>query len=176
MEWSCGTSSHTYWAWSTSGVCTIHPLTQLTPSHPHRLTLLYDTVLFLSREALRKAGLSCTSSHTHWGHTSNLMWCWSVELSLLDYHLPSSLPLPSHTSQHLPSPPSSIPAGIILSCVLGALWLSPAIIQPNVPHDTLSVAVFCGCALVELAVEPAWVFAQMYHYVTLKVCVIVLVC
>ena len=52
-----------------------HLLSLSAPSS-HRLTLLYDTVLFLSREALRKAGLSQTTSHTEWSHTSNLMWCW----------------------------------------------------------------------------------------------------
>ena len=71
--------------------------------------------------------------------------------------------------------------GVILSAVLGVLWLSPAIVQPDTEHDTLGVFLFCLSALVELAVEPAWVLAQVKHYVTLKVrvcalCVCVCVC
>jgi oligosaccharide translocation protein RFT1 len=114
-----------------------HLLSLSAPSS-HRLTLLYDTVLFISREALRKAGLSQTTSHTEWNHTSNLMWC-------------------------------CIPAGIVSSVLLGTLWVSPLINQPNVAHDLLGVIVFGTSALVELIVEPAWVLAQLNHYVTLKV-------
>ena len=52
------------------------PLPTPSPPHPYRLTLLYNTVLFLSREALRKAGLTRSADRTEWSHTSNLMWCW----------------------------------------------------------------------------------------------------
>ena len=47
-----------------------------------RLTLLYNTVLFLSREALRKACLSQTTEERKWVHVFNLCWC-SLPLGLL---------------------------------------------------------------------------------------------
>lgn len=55
-----------------------------------RLTLLYNTVLFLSREALRKACLSKTTSDTKWLHVNNLMWC-SPLLGLVTSSLVSAL-------------------------------------------------------------------------------------
>ncbi|XP_019849739.1 PREDICTED: protein RFT1 homolog isoform X2 [Amphimedon queenslandica] len=55
-----------------------------------RLTLLYNTILFLSREPFRKAALSKTSTTRQWQYTFNLMWLpflvgivWSALLSLL---------------------------------------------------------------------------------------------
>lgn len=55
-----------------------------------RLTLLYNTILFLSREPFRKAALSKTSSTRQWQYTFNLMWLpflagivWATLLSLL---------------------------------------------------------------------------------------------
>ena len=43
--------------------------------------------------------------------------------------------------------------------------------QPDIPHDTVAVAVFCVAAVTELMVEPVWILAQVHHYVTLKVAV-----
>eukprot|EP00731_Ephydatia_muelleri_P003795 Em0001g3795a len=89
-----------------------------------RLTLLYSTVLFLSREALRKACLSRTTGQTKWRHVNNLMWCSPV-------------------------------LGLVTSCLVSALWLSPFLKQPNVPYDVIA--------------EPLWVLSQTHNYVKLKV-------
>ena len=51
-------------------------------SNPHRLTLLYNSVLFLSREALRKACLTETTEEKKWRHVFNLMWCTYASLSV----------------------------------------------------------------------------------------------
>jgi oligosaccharide translocation protein RFT1 len=40
-----------------------------------RLTLLYNTLLFVSREALRRACLTRTKTSVVWSKTFNLMWC-----------------------------------------------------------------------------------------------------
>ena len=40
----------------------------------YRLTLLYNTVLFLSREPIRKACLSRLSGGRNWTHVFNLSW------------------------------------------------------------------------------------------------------
>ncbi len=40
-----------------------------------RLMLLYYTVLFISREAFRKACLTETTEEKKWRHVFNLMWC-----------------------------------------------------------------------------------------------------
>ncbi|WP_411026802.1 oligosaccharide translocation protein RFT1, partial [Salmonella sp. s54395] len=39
-----------------------------------RLTLLYSTILFVSREAFRRACLSQKENH-RWQQTINLIWC-----------------------------------------------------------------------------------------------------
>ena len=69
----------------------------------------------------------------------------------------------------------SVPAGIVSSLLLGTLWVSPVINQPNVDHDRLGVMVFCISALVELTVEPAWVLVQLNHYATLKVSILYII-
>jgi hypothetical protein len=43
-----------------------------------RLTLLYNSVLFFSREALRKVCLTETAEEKKWRHVFNLMWCTYV--------------------------------------------------------------------------------------------------
>lgn len=52
-----------------------------------RLTLLYNTLLFVSREALRRACLTRTKTSVVWSKTFNLMWCsvlvWTVSAPVL---------------------------------------------------------------------------------------------
>ena len=95
----------------------------------------------------------------------------------MEPHLQPHVVLVSHSNSRVPtsyslSPPSpscSLPLGVLCSSVLGALWLSPFIMQPDVAFDSVGVAVFCVAAVTELMTEPLWVLAQMHHYVTLKV-------
>ncbi|XP_073405721.1 man(5)GlcNAc(2)-PP-dolichol translocation protein RFT1-like [Dendrobates tinctorius] len=104
-----------------------------------RLTLLYTTVVFLAREAFRKACLG-HSTQQSWRHTVHLTWlavplgiCWSVILG-----------------------------GIWLSMLEVP---DPAII----PHYGTGVLAFGFSAVIELMSEPFWVLAQAHLFVRLKV-------
>ncbi|XP_077134011.1 man(5)GlcNAc(2)-PP-dolichol translocation protein RFT1 [Ranitomeya variabilis] len=104
-----------------------------------RLTLLYTTVVFLAREAFRKACLS-HSTQQSWRHTVHLTWlaaplgvCWSV---ILGWVWLSVLETPD-----------------------------PAII----PHYGPGVLAFGFSAVIELMAEPFWVLAQAHLFVRLKV-------
>lgn len=66
----------------------------------------------------------------------------------------------------------SLPLGVVASVLTGLLWLSPFIVQPDIPYDSVGVAVFCVAAVTELLTEPLWVLAQMHHYVSLKVAMV----
>ncbi|KAI6077129.1 Protein RFT1-like protein [Aix galericulata] len=104
-----------------------------------RLTLLYSTVLFLAREAFRRACLS-GSTKRNWTKTINLLWLtvplgvfWSVFLGLVWLHL-------------LEVPDPSV-----------------------VPHYQAGVVAFGLSAIIELLGEPFWVLAQAHLFVRLKV-------
>nr|XP_027323701.2 protein RFT1 homolog isoform X1 [Anas platyrhynchos] len=104
-----------------------------------RLTLLYSTVLFLAREAFRRACLS-GSTKRNWTKTINLLWLtvplgvfWSVFLGLVWLHL-------------LEVPDPSV-----------------------VPHYQAGVVAFGLSAVIELLGEPFWVLAQAHLFVRLKV-------
>ena len=84
--------------------------------------------------------------------------------------LPPSLP-PAYSSL------TRIPLGLLSSAMLSAIWLSPAIAQPEeVDYDAVGVVVFCVAAMVELLTEPLWVLGQTHQYISLKVRVCVCVC
>ncbi|NXI68645.1 RFT1 protein, partial [Anseranas semipalmata] len=104
-----------------------------------RLTLLYSTVVFLAREAFRRACLS-GSTKRNWTKTINLLWLtvplgvfWSVFLGLVWLHL-------------LEVPDPSV-----------------------VPHYQAGVVAFGLSAVIELLGEPFWVLAQAHLFVRLKV-------
>ncbi|NXS10196.1 RFT1 protein, partial [Neodrepanis coruscans] len=104
-----------------------------------RLTLLYSTVVFLAREAFRRACLS-GSTKRNWTKTINLLWLtvplgvfWSVFLGLVWLHL-------------LEVPDAAV-----------------------VPHYQAGVVAFGLSAIVELLGEPCWVLAQAHLFVRLKV-------
>ncbi|NXQ83512.1 RFT1 protein, partial [Nyctibius grandis] len=104
-----------------------------------RLTLLYSTVVFLAREAFRRACLS-GSTKRNWTKTINLLWLtvplgvfWSIFLGLVWLHL-------------LEVPDPSV-----------------------VPHYQAGVVAFGLSAIIELLGEPLWVLAQAHLFVRLKV-------
>ncbi|XP_064012600.1 protein RFT1 homolog [Pogoniulus pusillus] len=104
-----------------------------------RLALLYSTVVFLAREAFRRACLS-GSTKRNWTKTINLLWLtvplggfWSLFLGLVWIHL-------------LEVPDSSV-----------------------VPHYQAGVVAFGLSAVIELLGEPFWVLAQAHLFVRLKV-------
>ncbi|XP_044157367.1 protein RFT1 homolog [Bufo gargarizans] len=104
-----------------------------------RLTLLYTTIVFLAREAFRKACLS-HSAQQSWRHTIHLTWlavplgiCWSLVLGWIWLNI---LEVPD-----------------------------PAVI----PHYGPGVLAFGFSAVIELIAEPFWVLAQAHLFVRLKV-------
>ncbi|XP_048878504.1 protein RFT1 homolog isoform X1 [Brienomyrus brachyistius] len=104
-----------------------------------RLTLLYTTVVFLSREAFRRACLSVKTEH-NWRQIINLLWL-TVPLGLL--------------------------WAFALSSVW--LYLLEAPDPLTVPHYGPAVALFGLSAIQELLCEPLWVLAQAHMFVRLKV-------
>uniref|UniRef100_A0A674JQC1 Protein RFT1 homolog n=1 Tax=Terrapene triunguis TaxID=2587831 RepID=A0A674JQC1_9SAUR len=104
-----------------------------------RLTLLYSTVVFLAREAFRRACLS-GSTKRNWTQTINLLWltvplgvCWSLFLGWIWLRL-----------LEVPDPNS-------------------------VPYYKIGVVAFGLSAVVELLGEPFWVLAQAHLFIRLKV-------
>ncbi|XP_038667928.1 protein RFT1 homolog [Scyliorhinus canicula] len=104
-----------------------------------RLTLLYSTILFLSREAFRKACLN-VGAEQKWAQVINLLWLtvplgvvWALFLCWIWLQL------------------VTIP--------------DPALI----PHYEVGVVAFGLSAIVELLSEPLWVLAQAHMLVRLKV-------
>ncbi|XP_029455275.1 protein RFT1 homolog isoform X2 [Rhinatrema bivittatum] len=104
-----------------------------------RLTLLYSTVVFLAREAFRRACLS-GNAKKNWTQTVNLLWLcvplgvlWALLLGWVWLHM-----------LEVPDP------------VL-------------VPHYRSGVMLFGLSAVVELVAEPFWVLAQAHLFVRLKV-------
>ncbi|KAM9859373.1 man(5)GlcNAc(2)-PP-dolichol translocation protein RFT1 [Aulostomus maculatus] len=106
-----------------------------------RLTLLYSTLVFLSREAFRRACLSGGSGKTRsWRQVINLLWL--------------TLPL-------------GVLWGVLLGCVW--LWLLEVPDPQTVPFYSPAVVLFALAGVQELLAEPLWVLAQAHMFVRLKV-------
>ncbi|XP_056130858.1 protein RFT1 homolog [Lampris incognitus] len=106
-----------------------------------RLTLLYSTLVFLSREAFRRACLSGGSgAGRNWRQVINLLWL--------------TLPL-------------GVLWALLLVCVW--LWLLEAPDAQIIPHYGPAVGIFALAAVQELLAEPLWVLAQAHMFVRLKV-------
>ncbi|KAM8867707.1 man(5)GlcNAc(2)-PP-dolichol translocation protein RFT1 [Synchiropus picturatus] len=106
-----------------------------------RLTLLYSTLVFLSREAFRRACLSEGSLTSHrWRLVINLLWL-------------------------------TLPLGLLWAVLLGGvwLWLLEAPDPTAVPFYGPAVVVFAVAGVQELLAEPLWVLAQAHMFVRLKV-------
>ncbi|KAE8611679.1 hypothetical protein XENTR_v10012557 [Xenopus tropicalis] len=104
-----------------------------------RLTLFYTTVVFLAREAFRRACLS-HSAQQSWRHTIHLTWlavplgiCWSFILGWIWLQI-----------LEVPEPEA-------------------------IPYYNIGVWAFGFSAVVELLAEPFWVLAQAHLFVKLKV-------
>lgn len=106
-----------------------------------RLTLLYSTILFISREPFRKAMLSISQNElsrpAHFRAVINV--CWMV-----------------------------IPVGAVTAGVLGVVW-TWALEVPDLPGYGPAVAAYALSAVIELLVEPLWVVGQINLYFKLKV-------
>ncbi|XP_076804473.1 man(5)GlcNAc(2)-PP-dolichol translocation protein RFT1-like [Clavelina lepadiformis] len=115
-----------------------------------RLVLLYGTIIFMSREAFRRACLSTETSSSadkgghskalYWSQTINLLWCM-------------------------------IPVGLVCMVLLIYCW---AYLFENpdplaVPYYGIAVLVFGFCAWIELFAEPLWIIGQTFLFVKLKV-------
>lgn len=106
-----------------------------------RLMLLYSTLVFLSREAFRRACLSGSSGAGHnWRQTINLLWL-------------------------------TLPLGVLWAAVFVCVWLWLLEVPDprNIPHYAPAVWLFALAALQELLAEPLWVLAQAHMFVRLKV-------
>ncbi|KAE8298633.1 Protein RFT1-like protein [Larimichthys crocea] len=104
-----------------------------------RLTLLYTTLVFLSREAFRRACLSGGTNHS-WRQVINLLWL--------------TLPL-------------GVLWAALLVCVW--LWLLEIPDPQTVPYYGPAVVLFALSGVQELLAEPFWVLAQAHMFVRLKV-------
>ncbi|XP_069007205.1 man(5)GlcNAc(2)-PP-dolichol translocation protein RFT1 isoform X2 [Embiotoca jacksoni] len=106
-----------------------------------RLTLLYSTLVFLSREAFRRACLSGeTGTNRSWRQVVNLLWL--------------TLPL-------------GVLWAVLLVCVW--LWLLEVPDARTVPYYGPAVVLFGLSGVQELLAEPLWVLAQAHMLVRLKV-------
>ncbi|KAK2862197.1 hypothetical protein Q5P01_001730 [Channa striata] len=106
-----------------------------------RLTLLYSTLVFLSREAFRRACLSGGSGTTHsWRQVINLLWL-------------------------------TLPLGVLWATLLVCVWLWLLEIPnpQTVPFYGSAVVLFALAGVQELLGEPLWVLAQAHMFVRLKV-------
>ncbi|XP_069499650.1 man(5)GlcNAc(2)-PP-dolichol translocation protein RFT1 isoform X2 [Ambystoma mexicanum] len=104
-----------------------------------RLTLLYSTVVFLAREAFRKACLSGNAKQ-NWTQTVNLLWL-TVPLGVL--------------------------WSVFLGWIWLEILEVP--VADAIPHYGFGVLVFGLSAVVELLSEPLWVLAQAHMFLRLKV-------
>ncbi|KAM4587771.1 man(5)GlcNAc(2)-PP-dolichol translocation protein RFT1 [Odontesthes bonariensis] len=106
-----------------------------------RLTLLYSTVVFLSREAFRRACLSGESgTNRSWRQVINLLWL-------------------------------TVPLGVLWAILLGGVWLWLLEVPDAqiVPYYGPAVVLFALSGVQELLAEPLWVLAQAHMFVRLKV-------
>uniref|UniRef100_A0A8C1KXP7 Protein RFT1 homolog n=1 Tax=Cyprinus carpio TaxID=7962 RepID=A0A8C1KXP7_CYPCA len=104
-----------------------------------RLMLLYSTLVFLSREAFRRACLSSEGAGRNWRQVINLLW--------LTF-------------------PVGCVWGVLLVCVWW--WVLQAPDPQSIPHYVPAVGLFCLAALTELLAEPLWVLAHAHMFVRLK--------
>ena len=107
-----------------------------------RLTLLYSTILFLSREAFRKTCLSRPygTKTRNWRQLINLTWC-------------------------------CVPLGIFSALILSLLWTF-CLEQPSGTFQgqyKKAVFVFAFSAVAELAVEPLWLIGQVFLFIRARV-------
>uniref|UniRef100_A0A671N5C6 Protein RFT1 homolog n=1 Tax=Sinocyclocheilus anshuiensis TaxID=1608454 RepID=A0A671N5C6_9TELE len=105
-----------------------------------RLMLLYSTLVFLSREAFRRACLISEGAGRNWRKVINLLW--------LTF-------------------PVGCVWGVLLVCVWW--WVLQAPDPESIPHYVPAVGLFCLAALTELLAEPLWVLAHAHMFVRLKV-------
>uniref|UniRef100_A0A8C9YXZ0 Protein RFT1 homolog n=1 Tax=Sander lucioperca TaxID=283035 RepID=A0A8C9YXZ0_SANLU len=106
-----------------------------------RLTLLYSTLVFLSREAFRRACLSGVSGPNHsWRQVINLLWL-------------------------------TLPLGVLWAALLVCVWLWLLEVPDplTVPYYGPAVVLFALSGVQELLAEPLWVLAQAHMFVRLKV-------
>ncbi|XP_051933265.1 protein RFT1 homolog [Hippocampus zosterae] len=106
-----------------------------------RLTLLYSTLVFLSREAFRRACLSGSADgKRNWRQLINLLWL-------------------------------TLPLGVLWGALLAAvwLWLLEVPDPQSVPFYGPAVLLFGLAGVQELLAEPLWVLAQVHMFVKLKV-------
>ncbi|XP_068171877.1 man(5)GlcNAc(2)-PP-dolichol translocation protein RFT1 [Antennarius striatus] len=106
-----------------------------------RLTLLYSTLVFLSREAFRRACLSGVSGTSYsWRQAINLLWL-------------------------------TLPLGMLWAALLASVWLflleQPD--PQSVPYYGVAVVLFGLSGVQELLSEPFWALAQAHMLVRLKV-------
>lgn len=104
-----------------------------------RLTLLYSTILFLAREAFRRACLSQKGSH-QWQQTINLIWC-NFPLGII---CAGALSFIWSTQLEVPDP-------------------------SVIPHYHVAVLLFALASVIELLAEPLWVLGQALLFVKLQV-------
>ncbi|XP_077384944.1 man(5)GlcNAc(2)-PP-dolichol translocation protein RFT1 [Festucalex cinctus] len=105
-----------------------------------RLTLLYTTLVFLSREAFRRACLSGSVDGKHnWRQLINLLWL-------------------------------TLPLGVLWGALLAAVWLwLLEVPDPQVvPFYGPAVVLFALAGVQELLSEPLWVLAQAHMFARLK--------
>ncbi len=108
-----------------------------------RLILLYSTILFLSREAFRKACLSRPNglgNERNWRQLINLTWC-------------------------------CIPVGVFSGLILGFLWAFCFEEPSELLCDRYkqAVVIFSLSAVCELVVEPLWLIGQAFMFVRARV-------
>ncbi|CAN9511676.1 unnamed protein product [Ophioblennius macclurei] len=106
-----------------------------------RLTLLYSTLVFLSREAFRRACLSGESgTNRSWRQVINLLWL-------------------------------TLPLGVLWASLLVCVWLWFLEVPDarTIPYYGPAVVLFAFAGVQELLAEPLWVLAQAHMFVRLKV-------
>ncbi|XP_029947288.1 protein RFT1 homolog [Salarias fasciatus] len=106
-----------------------------------RLTLLYSTLVFLSREAFRRACLSGESgTNRSWRQVINLLWL-------------------------------TLPLGVLWASLLVCVWLWFLEVPDarTIPYYGPAVVLFALAGVQELLAEPLWVLAQAHMFVRLKV-------
>ncbi|KAK7476317.1 hypothetical protein BaRGS_00032435 [Batillaria attramentaria] len=104
-----------------------------------RLTLLYSTILFLTKEAFDRACLSRAEGRD-WRHVVNLMWCTA---------------------------PLAVVWSLLLSSVWLYLLETPD--PALVPYYSVGVVTFAVSSCIEVLAEPLFVTGQAFLFVKLKV-------
>ncbi|XP_025107124.1 protein RFT1 homolog [Pomacea canaliculata] len=107
-----------------------------------RLTLLYSTILFLTKEAFDRACLS-RAEKRDWRLVTNLMWCTS---------------------------PLALTWSILLTIVWLYFLETPD--PHLIPHYTLGVIMFAVSSCIEVLAEPLFVTGQAFMFIRLKVVIL----